>query len=176
MVHEKNSIMNDIFSGRIKVNKQEHILMEQGYGTGIGGIGGSYESYIKQLRGKTNIKNGVIYLGKNIDTSTDTPSIIDPTIEFKIGDIPKVLLVFHSLIDQLAVRATWKEKDSEYVILESYYVIPSPYSMKHDWWNLYSVYFIAPENLGEGEYQILLDTTDIKRNRLTSITGFSIRG
>ena len=41
--------MKEVLSGRVKVDKQEFGLVDQGHGTGIGHIGGSYESYVRQL-------------------------------------------------------------------------------------------------------------------------------
>lgn len=166
--------MKEVFSNRVKVDKRKLDLVEQGYGIGIGHIGGSYDSYVRQLRKNANMENGAVHIGKDIDANTDTPSIVNPTTEFMVGDIPNVLIVFHSLIDELRIKSVWQEKGSDNIILESFYKIPSPYNMKYDWWDLYSVYFIGPEKLDEGEYQIILETTDIKRKSMSSTVEFTI--
>lgn len=174
MVYNNNDIMKEVFGGRAKADKRELNLVDQGHGIGIGRVGGSYDLYVRQLRKNTNKENGVIYIGKDIDTSTNTPSIINSTIEFTVGDIPKLLIVFHSLINELRIKTTWQEKGSYDIILESFYKIPSPYNASYDWWDLYSVYFIGPEKLEEGEYQVVLEAADIKRNNMSSTVEFTI--
>lgn len=44
-----------------------------------------------------------------------------------------------------------------------------------DWWDLYSVYFVGPENLDKGEYKVVLEAEDIKRNKLISTIEFSVK-
>lgn len=173
--NEEDYTMSQIFGGRIKVYRQELDLAEQGYGVGIGHIGGSYALYMRQLRENANIENSTIYLGKDINLNTSNPTIINPTIEFAIGDVPKILIDLHSLIDELFVNVMWRYNGSEDIILKSFYKIPSPYGKNYDWWDLYSVYFIGPENLGEGEYQVVLEAEDIKRNKSISTVEFSVK-
>ncbi len=173
--HEEDNTMSQIFGGHIKIYRRELDLAEQGYGVGIGHVGGSYALYMIQLRKNANIENGVIYLGKDINLNTSTPTIVNPTIEFAIGDIPNILIEFHSLIDELFVNVIWRYNGSEDTILKSSYKIPSPYGKSYDWWDLYSVHFVGPENLGEGEYQVVLEAEDIKKNKLMSTVEFSVK-
>lgn len=172
---EEDNTMSQMFGGRIKIYRRELDLVEQGYGIGIGHEYGSYALYMAQLRKNANIENGVTYLGKDIDLNTSTPTIVNPTVEFVIGDIPKILIEFHSLIDELFVNVIWRYNGSEDTILKSFYKVPSPYGKSYDWWDLYSVYFIGPENLGEGEYQVVLEAEDIKKNKLVSTVEFSVK-
>lgn len=166
--------MKEVFTNHARAEKQELGLVEQGYGVGIGRVGGSYDLYVRELRKNVNTGNGIVYIGKDINASTDTPSIVNSTTEFTVGDIPKVLITFHSLINELRIKATWKEKGSDNIILESFYKIPSPYDKHYHWWNLYSVYFIGPEDLEQGEYQVVLETTDIKRRGMSSTVEFTM--
>lgn len=175
MAYEENNTMNQIFSGRVKVNKFEPSLVDQGYGVGVGHIGGSYASYVRQLRKNVNIDSCAVHIGKNIDLNAKVPIIINPTTEFVSGDIPKVLVELHTFINGLFVKTAWQDKNSEDIILESFYNIPSPYDKNYDWWDLYSVYFIGPENLDEGEYKVMLEAEDIKRNKLISTLEFSVK-
>lgn len=175
MVYEENNTMNQIFNSRVKVNKFEPSLVERGYGVGIGHIGGSYALYMRQLRENASVDSGAVHIGKSINLNTKTPTIINPTTDFVIGEIPKVLIELNTFINELFVKATWQDKNSEDVILESFYNIPSPYGKDYDWWDLYSVYFIGPENLDEGEYKVVLEAEDIKRNKLISTVEFSVK-
>lgn len=172
--NEENNVMSQMFSGRLKIYKRDLDLAERGYGKGVGHLYGSYALYVKQLRDNANIRNGAVSIGRDINLNTATPTMTDPTVEFAIGEIPKILIEFHGLINELFVNATWKYIGSEDIILKSSYRIPSPYGENYDWWDLYSVYFVGPENLGEGEYNVILEAEDIKKNKLISTVEFSV--
>lgn len=52
-------------------------------------------------------------------------------------------------------------------ILEQYYQIPQPHSMKYDWWDTYSTYFIGPEDLEEGNYNVKISSIESSKSKKT---------
>ena len=177
---EDDNIMKAFFNGKINIKdlgpKYERI--EIGHGLGIGHSNGSYSQYIKQLSERSKEGNGLMYLGKGVKTDNDVMSILDETEEFNEGDIPKLLVMFRNILNETTIKVEWKNMDND-VILEQYYQIPLPYSMNYNWWDTYSVYFIGPGDLEEGDYNIDITSREIVRNRqskeLSSSIEFSVK-
>ena len=175
---EDTNIMNALFKGKIKIQKQssKYERVEIGHGMGIGHDGGSRSQYLQQLAERSKEGNGLIYLGKGIQEGKDTMSIVGETNKFYVGDIPKVLLVFSNVINKMTLKLDWKNARNN-SILEQYYEIPSPYSLQHSWWDTYSVHFAGSEDLDEGNYKIDISSTKKTRLRteeLSSTIEFSI--
>lgn len=160
---DEGDIMSAFFGGRININDEdstEQKVVEVGHGTGIGHKDGSYQKYVKQLSERKGEANIIIYLGKAINTNENILSIVDGTDKFTTKDIPKLLIMYHDVINKTFVKVAWKN-ESDDIILEQYYEIPAPQTMKYTWWDTYSAYFIGPENLDEGKYNIEITSTDI---------------
>lgn len=175
---EDNNIMRSFFRGKIKMDTDSKSrLVEIGHGIGTGHIGGSYSTYIRQLSKQSKDGNGTIYLGKDINENTGTMSIIGATNKFDIGNIPKLLVMFHSIINAISLKVEWKNMDND-TILEQYYNIPQAHSMQYDWWDTYSAYFIGPEDLEEGEYSVKITSNENAKSKqtreLTTTVEFSI--
>jgi hypothetical protein len=150
-------IMSAFFSGKLKdeivsANKGTK-KVELGHGTGIGYKDGTYDVYAKKLSENKIKGNGTIYIGKDINTDGDTLSIQCPTEKFSTEDVPKLLIMFNTILNPIQIRVVWKNSDDE-IISDQYYEIPSAHSMNYDWWESYGVYFIGPEDLEEGYYNI----------------------
>lgn len=139
-------------------------LVEIGHGVGIGHIDGSYSKYIRQLSERSKNGNGMIYLGKAINEDNGTMSIVEATEKFDIGNIPKLLVMFHNVLNGIALKVEWKNMEDE-LILEQYYQIPPPHSMRYDWWDTYSTYFIGPEDLEEGDYKVKITSNENTRSK-----------
>ena len=164
--NKDNDTMKAFFRGEIKSSSQGSTsrLVEIGHGMGIGHSSGSYSKYIAQLSERKKEENGSIYIGKAINEDKGTMSIVDPTETFNIGDVPKLLTTFYNVIHSMTIKIEWKNMEDN-TILEQYYQIPSPHSMNYDWWNTYSSYFIGPEDLEEGDYNVKITSNDNKRGR-----------
>ena len=173
---EDNNIMKSFFRGDIKIDDQgpRSKLVEIGHGIGIGHMDGSYSKYIRQLSAQSKEGNGIIYLGKAINEEKGTMSIVSPTEKFDTGNIPKLLIMFHNIINGIMLKVEWKNMDdndndndnnNNNVILEQYYQIPSPHSMRYDWWDTYSAYFIGPEHLEEGDYKVKITSDENTRSK-----------
>lgn len=147
--------MSAFFSGKFKDDIAKGTKkVELGHGAGIGYRDGTYDQYVKQLREHRTEGNGAIYLGKGINTDDDTTlSIQYPTEKFSTEDVPKLLIMFNTIINPIQIRALWKSSDDD-IILDQYCEIPSAHSMNYDWWSSYGVYFIGSEDLEEGDYKI----------------------
>lgn len=180
--YEDNNTMNAFFRGKIKIkdlsSKYEHV--EVGYGMGIGHREGSYSQYIEQLSKRSKDGNSLVYLGKDIKEGQNTMSIADETEKFDTGDVPKLLITFHNVLNENAIKVEWKNMDNdENVILEQRYKIPSAYGMGYSWWDTYHTSFIGPEDLEEGDYKVEIISREIVRNRqpeeLSSIIEFSVK-
>ncbi len=170
--YEDSNIMSAFFKGKIKVQSPESKLerVEVGHGIGIGHTDGSYSQYIKQLSEQSREGNGLIYLGKSINEDKDTMSIQEETEKFNIGDIPKLLVMFHNIINEMTLKVEWKNMEDD-VILDQYYKIPIPYSMNYSWWDKYSTYFIGPEDLEEGDYKVEISSKEITTSgKLTELS------
>ena len=163
---EDNNIMRAFFRGDIKISDlgPKPRLVEIGHGIGIGHADGSYKRYIAQLSTRSKEGNGTIYLGKSINEDKGAMSMADTTEKFDTGDIPKLLITFHSIINSMSIKVEWKNMDND-AILEQYYQIPLPHSMKYDWWDTYSTYFIGPEDLEEGDYKVKITSNENTRNK-----------
>lgn len=169
--YESSDIMNSFFKGKIKYQSPEskYEKVEIGHGIGIGHTDGSYSIYIKQLSENSKDGNGFIYLGKSIKEDNNTMSIQDETEKFETGDIPKLLITFHDLLNDMTIKVEWKNMDDD-IILDQYYQIPSPQNMNYSWWDKYSTYFIGPEDLEEGSYKIEITSKELtKGKRLTEL-------
>ncbi len=178
--------MKAFFSGKLnnEIAAREPKTVELGHGVGIGHKDGAYSQYVKALSERTTKGNGAVYLGKAIkeeqlELSTDKNilSIQDPTDEFAIGDVPKLLIMFNTLLNNIRLKVAWKDSDDD-IILDQYYDIPTAYSMKYDWWDSYSVYFIGPEDLDEGNYSIEITSKEFgiedKTKVLSTLVEFSV--
>ncbi len=177
---EDNNIMKSFFRGNIKMEDlgSKSRLVEIGHGIGIGHVDGSYSKYINQLSKHSKEGNGIIYLGKAINEDKGKMSIMDATEKFDQGNVPKLLIMFHDIINGMILKVEWKNMDND-TILEQYYQIPSPHSMKYDWWDQYSAYFIGPEDLEEGNYKVEItsneNTRSKKMNGLSTTLEFSVK-
>lgn len=175
--NEDNNTMKSFFRGNIKMENLDSRIVEIGHGIGIGHIDGSYSRYVRQLSERSKDGNGIIYLGKAINEDKGTMSIMDPTEKFDIGNVPKLLVMFHNILNGMMLKVEWKNMEDD-TILEQYYQIPSPHSMKYDWWDTYSTYFIGPENLEEGDYKVKItsneNTTSRQTKGLSTTVGFSV--
>ena len=163
---EDNNIMKAFFRGDIKMEGlgSKSRLVEIGHGMGIGHVDGSYSKYVRQLSEHSKEGNGIIYLGKAVSEDKGKMSIIDATEKFALGEIPKLLVMFHNIINGTMLKVEWKNMDND-VILEQYYQIPSPHSMQYNWWDTYSTYFIGPENLEEGDYNVKITSNEDTRSK-----------
>lgn len=176
--NEDNNIMRSFFRGEIKMENigSKSRLVEIGHGIGVGHTDGSYSKYV-QLSRQSKEGNGIIYLGKGINEDKGTMSIIDATKKFDIGNIPKLLIMFHNIINGTMLKVEWKNTDND-VILEQYYQIPPPHSMKYSWWDTYSTYFIGPEDLEEGDYKVKITSNENAKSKktggLSTTIGFSV--
>lgn len=178
--YEDSNIMSAFFHGKIKAKDigPKYERVEVGHGIGIGHRDGSYSQYIKQLSDRSAKGNGLIYIGKTITEDKNIMSMTDETEKFDIGDVPKLLITFHNVLNERTIKVEWKNMDDEN-ILEQYYQIPLPYSMNYNWWDAYYTHFIGPEDLEEGNYKVQITTREIVRNRtpeeLSSTIEFSVR-
>lgn len=199
---ENINTMEAFFRGKLKLEdslKAKNKVVELGHGKGIEHLYGSYSQYIKKLSEQSTKGNGIIYLGKYVTeqepelkhvlksklesklksnlSNQDVFSISDSTDKFTSEEIPKVLIMFYNILNEISIKLTWKDSDND-TILEQYYEIPSAYSMQYDWWDQYGVYFIGPENLEEGNYIIEVTSTsysaDNKRITLTTSLEFTV--
>lgn len=159
MAYEQDTnIMKAFFGGRIRNDIPELKRVELGHGKGVGHIYGSYNQYIKELSEQITKGNGTISIGKYV-IEKDIFSISDPTDKFATGDIPKLLITYGNIINSIQLKVVWEDSDD--TILEQYYNIPDPYSMGNDWWDQYSVYFMGPEDLEEGDYRVDIISEEI---------------
>lgn len=178
--YEDNNIMKSFFSGKIEVKDlgPKYERVEIGHGIGIGHLDGSYSQYVKQLSERSKGGNGIIYLGKAIKEDKNTMSVINETEKFDTGDIPKLLVMFYNILNEITLKVEWKDTDNE-VILEQYYQIPLAYSMNYNWWDIYSTYFIGPEDLEEGDYKVEITSREVARGRRSeessSVIEFSVK-
>jgi len=160
--YEDSNIMSAFFKGKIKTQSPASKLerVEVGHGIGIGHKDGSYSQYVKQLSERSREGNGLIFLGKSIHEDKETMSMNDETEKFATGDIPKLLVMFYNVINEMTLKIEWKNMDNE-TILEQYYQIPFASSMNYSWWDTYSTYFIGPENLEEGDYRVEISSKEV---------------
>jgi len=177
--------MRSFFSGKFNSEiAKGHNTVELGHGIGIGHKDGAYSQYVKALSERTTKGNGAVYLGKAIkeeqfglSTDKNIFSIQDPTDEFTVGDVPKLLIMFNTVLNTIRLKVAWKDSDDD-IILDQYYDIPTAYSMKYDWWDSYSVYFIGPEDLDEGNYNIEITSKEFgvedKTKVLSTLVEFSV--
>ena len=165
---EDNNIMKSFFRGNLKKADldSKSRLVEIGHGVGIGHIGGSYSTYIRQLSKQSKDGNGTIYLGKEVNEDKGTMSIIDATKKFDIGNVPKLLVMFHNVVNGIMLKVEWNNMEN-CTILEQYYQIPQPHSMNYDWWDMYSTYFIGPEDLEEGNYNVKISSKENSKSKKT---------
>jgi hypothetical protein len=165
---EDNNIMKAFFRGNIKKEDldSKSRLVEIGHGIGIGHTGGSYSTYIIQLSKQSKDGNGAVYLGKEINEDKGKMSIVGATKKFDIGNVPKLLVMFHNVVNGIMLKVEWKDTDND-TILEQYYQIPQPHSMKYDWWDMYSTYFIGPEGLEEGNYNVKISSNESSKSKKT---------
>lgn len=173
---EDNNTMKSFFRGDIKMADLGSRLVEIGHGTGVGHVDGSYSKYM-QLSRQSKVGNGIIYLGKAINEDKGSMSIMDATEKFGIGNVPKLLVMFHNILNGIILKVEWQNMDDN-IILEQYYQIPSPHSMRYDWWDTYSTYFIGPEDLEEGDYKVKITSNENTKGKqmkgLSTIIGFSV--
>lgn len=171
--------MNAFFTGKLKdiSTSKEPDIVELGHGIGIGHKYGTYDQYTKQLIEQNTKGNGIIYLGKAIKTDKKTLSIQDPTDRFSTEDVPKLLIMFNTILNDIRIHTIWKDSNGN-EILDQYYEIPSAYSNNYDWWDLYGIYFIGPENLEEGDYNIEITSKEFgiedKAKVLSTSVEFSV--
>lgn len=167
--YEHSNIMNDFFRGKINIedlpNRPKPKKVELGYGKGIGHAHGSYSQYIKKLGEQAPKGNGIISIGKSI-IEKDTFSISDPTDKFALGDVPHILIMHYNTINPITIKVLWKDSEDE-IISEQYYEISGAHSLNYDWWDSYGVYFIGPENLEEGDYEVEIVSTEFGRDDKT---------
>jgi hypothetical protein len=166
--------MNSFFKGKIKIKdlSPKYERAELGHGIGIGHRDGTYSQYIQQLSDWSKEGNGLIYLGKTIKEDKNTMSMTNETKEFNTEEIPKLLIMFRNLLNQMTLKVEWKNMDND-TILEQQYQVPVPYSMNYRWWDTYYTYFIGPGDLEEGNYKVgitSIETTKGKRVRELSST------
>jgi hypothetical protein len=153
MYYEKDiNVMKAFFEGRVKNEIPKHKVVELGHGKGIGHVQSSYNQYIKALSEQRIKGNGFISIGKSV-IEKDIFSMPNPTDEFVIGDVPKLLITYGNIINDILLKVAWKDSNDD-IILEEYYEIPSAYSMGNSWWDSYGVLFIGPEELEEGDYKV----------------------
>lgn len=165
MSYDNADTMSAFFSGKLKddINTpKEPDVVELGHGIGIGHKNGTYDQYMKQLREQNTKGNGTIHIGKVVKIGENTVSIQDHTDKFLTEDVPKLLIMFNTILNNIRIKAVWKDQDNNQ-ILEQYYEIPSAHSNNYDWWDLYSVWFIGPENLDEGYYNIEIMSKEFGR-------------
>lgn len=170
-------IMSAFFSGKLKdeiasVSKPSK-MVELGHGAGVGHKDGTYSQYIKQLETQRIKGNGIIYLGKAISTEKNTLSIQDPTDKFVTEDVPKLLIMFNTILNPIQIKVIWKDPNGEQ-ILDQYYEIPSAHSMSYDWWDSYGVYFIGPDDLDYGDYKIDITSKEFGIEDKTKVLSTSI--
>ncbi len=179
--NEDSNIMSAFFKGKIKVQSPEskYERVEIGHGVGIGHSDGSFSQYTKQLSEMSKTGNGNVYLGKAINEDKDVMSIVEETEKFNVGNVPKLLVMFHTLINQMSLKVEWKDENNE-TVLEQRYQIPLPYSMNYTWWDKYYTYFIGPEDLEEGDYTVEISSKEIttsgRAKELSSTIEFSVVG
>lgn len=174
-------IMSAFFGGRLKDEiaslSKEPKKVELGHGTGIGHKDGTYDQYMKQLREQRTKGNGTIYLGKAIKTDKNTLSIQDPTDKFSTENVPKLLIMFNTILNPIQIQVIWKDSNDD-KILDQYYDIPPAHGNDYDWWDSYGVYFIGPEELEEGDYKIEITSKEFgiedKTKTLSTSVEFSV--
>lgn len=159
MVYEEMDDMKLFFAGKVKIEAAESKLVELGYGKGIGHKYGSYSQYVKKLSEQVIKGNGIISIGKSV-IEKDIFSIPDPTDKFVVGDIPKLLIMYGNIINDISLKVMWKDSNND-TILEQYAEAPSAHSMGYYWWDSYGIYFIGPENLEEGDYKVEIISEEI---------------
>lgn len=178
----RSDTMSNIFSGKIKLEdystSSQLKRVELGHGKSVGCMYGSYNKYIENLSLQTNKKNDNISIGKSISIDKGIPFITNMTDKFIIGDTPHILITYYNIINHIRIKVMWKDSDNDQ-ISEQYYDIPSAYSMQYYWWDLYSIYFIGPENLKAGNYKVEIVSTEFKRVNdkkiLSSLLEFTIK-
>jgi hypothetical protein len=149
--------MSAFFSGKLKNDitsaSKEPKMVELGHSVSIGHKYGTYNQYLKQLREQVTKGNGAIYLGKAVKTDENTLSIQDTTNKFSTEDVPKLLIMFNTILNPMRIQVVWEDSNGD-KILDQYYEIPSAHSNNYDWWDSYGVLFIGPEDLKHGDYNI----------------------
>ncbi len=96
--------MITFFSGKLNdeiANLSKGKMVELGHGVCIGHKDGIYDQYVKQLREQRTKGNGAIYLGKAIKIDKNTLSIQDPTDKFSTKDVPKLLIMFNTILNPI---------------------------------------------------------------------------
>lgn len=179
--YRNTDIMSAFFSGRLKDEitslSKEHKMVELGHGTGIGHKDGTYDQYVKQLREQRLKGNGTIYLGKAIKTDEGTLSIQDPTDKFSTDDVPKLLIMFTTILNPIQIQVVWKYPNGD-TILDQYYEIPSAHGNNYDWWDSYGTWFIGPEDIPYGDYEIEITSKEFgtgdKIKLLSTLLEFSV--
>lgn len=173
--------MSAFFSGRLKDDiasfSKEPKMVELGHGAGIGHKDGTYDQYVKQLREQITKGNGTIYIGKAIKTDKNTLSIQDSTDKFSTEDIPKLLIMFNTILNPIQIKIVWKDSNGDQ-ILDQYYEILSAHGNDYDWWDSYGVWFIGPEGLEEGDYKVEITSKEFgiedKTKTLSTSVEFSV--
>lgn len=151
--------MKSFFGGKIKNEAPKSPrLVELGHGKGIGHVRGTYNEYIEKLSEQKVKGNGLISIGKAV-IEKDVFSMPNPTDKFTLGDIPKLLITYGSIINGIQLKVSWKDSSND-IILEQFYNIPSPYSMGNDWWDSYGILFLGPD-LEEGNYKVEIISEEI---------------
>lgn len=165
---EITDVMKAMFSGKLKdMYSPKYKIVELGQGFGIGQYG-LYDKYIKKLSKQQS--KGTINIGKSIELKNNVPYLTDITDKLYLGDIPKILITLHNIINDVSIDTIWKTSNDS-IILEQHYDIPSPYSMQYDWWDIYTVYFIGPENLKVGTYKVLILLDELSLENVKKSTG-----
>lgn len=163
--YENTDIMSAFFKGKISIDDisgPKSKMVELGKGNGIGHIHGSYSQYIKILRERVPKENGIISIGKSVIEKDNIFSMPDITDKFTVGDVPHILIMHYNIINPITVKVLWKNSEDE-IISDQYYEICGAHSLNYDWWEQYGTYFIGPENLEEGNYNVEIISTEVGR-------------
>lgn len=164
--YETSDTMSAFFKGKVNINdlnnRPKSRTVELGYGKGIGHIHGSYSEYIKKLREQTPKGNGIISIGKSVTDKNNIFSMPNITDKFAVGDVPHILIMYYNIINPMAINVSWKNSEDG-TISEQYHNIPASHSLNYDWWEQYGVYFIGPEDLEEGDYEVNVTSTEFDR-------------
>lgn len=155
--NKKIDTMKEFFSKGYKEIQQSMQIVEFGYGEGKGNIYESYQLYSMKVLREGNIKNSMAVLGTEISKNDVGELVIRGESKnniFNTDKLPILLVNLMNIINPTSITVTWLDMHTEETTIQSYYMIPSPYSMGYSWWDKYSTVFNIPElDSPEGDYQ-----------------------
>lgn len=168
--------MEKFFSNDIDINElhSEPINIELGNGKGIGNLTGTFSLFYNNKGNMRHFENTLMSVGSNIvrmDTGELMVSGQKENNIYSARDVPVIALKFFNIINTVSIVASWESTNTMSDFIPSYYLIPSPIGAGYRWWDIYDVYFYAPDSIvsNEGNYSVKLLVKDIGRNGIINV-------